>query len=59
DASFDTLDDVAEYIASLTEQNYIQAAQLTAAVKVEDSYEATLTVTTDSDNLVEELAANE
>ncbi|MGJ9457199.1 hypothetical protein [Oceanobacillus sp. CF4.6] len=59
DASFPTLHAVADYIAILTEQPYVQDTQLTSSIKMENSYEATLSVIINSEILVEEFVVND
>jgi hypothetical protein len=59
DAAFPSLNAVADYIALLTEKDYVQDIQLTSTLKMEEFYEATLTVTIADGILVEEFAAND
>ena len=59
DAAFPSLNAVAEYIALLIEQEYVQDIQLNSTVKIEDFYEATLTLTIAGDLAVEEFAVDD
>ncbi|WP_087971907.1 hypothetical protein [Oceanobacillus rekensis] len=59
DAAFPSLNEVAVYMSLLTEQDYIQDIQLTSTVKMEDFYEATLTLTMAGGLVVEGFAAND
>ncbi|WP_249870875.1 hypothetical protein [Oceanobacillus saliphilus] len=59
EASFQSLYAMADYIALLTKETYVQDILLTSSVKLEDAYEATITITVDSEMVIEEFAAND
>lgn len=58
-AEFGTLRDVASYVAELLKQNYVIGTELTSVSKVETTYQATLTMSIDSEVLVKELDEND
>ncbi|RKQ29891.1 hypothetical protein [Oceanobacillus halophilus] len=59
DATFPSLDDVADYISSLLENTYVTNTELTSVNHLEDTYEATLTITVNQGRFVEELGTDD
>ncbi|MFD1038119.1 PilN domain-containing protein [Virgibacillus byunsanensis] len=58
-ASFDNLNDVADFVTRLLEQPFIDDTELTSIRNVESAYQATLTISLNNKILVEELGENE
>ncbi|MBP1947782.1 hypothetical protein [Virgibacillus litoralis] len=59
DAEFVTLKDVSNYVNKLLKQDYVTDTKLTSVSKMETSYQATLTISLDSEILVKELGEND
>lgn len=58
-AQFKTLPEVATYVSSLLDQDYVTGTELTSVSFVESVYQATLTVSVDPNILVKEFGENE
>ncbi|SEQ11164.1 hypothetical protein SAMN05216232_1583 [Virgibacillus subterraneus] len=59
DAEFVTLKDVSIYVNKLLKQDYVKDTELTSVSKMKTSYQATLTISLDSEILVKELGEND
>ncbi|WP_067727545.1 hypothetical protein [Oceanobacillus damuensis] len=59
DATFQSLNAIAEYIAALMKESYVEDVLLTSSVKMGQAYEATFELTIDSEMVMEEFAAND
>lgn len=58
-ASYPSMDDVANFIAAVSDLAYVSEVQLTSVITMEENYEAVLTVQLQEEILMEELSTNE
>ncbi len=59
DARFTTLKNVSNYVKVILAQDYFLDIELTSVSKMDTSYQATLTISLDSETLVKELGEND
>jgi hypothetical protein len=58
-ASYPSMDDVAKFIAEVSDLTYVSEVQLTSVITMEENYEAVLTVQLQEEILMEELSTHE